>query len=132
MSDEPNTTPTAPEPFRDVKRTWGGEVKNVAVLVAVGVNADGHREMLGVVEGGKEDAASWLAFLRHLKARGLTGVRLVTSDKRLGLVGAVGECFPEAQWQRCVVHFYRNVFTAVPSGWVRLVFDTCLTQLPLC
>jgi len=104
-----------------LKRTWCGEVRNVAVLVAVGVNADGHREMLGVMEGGKEDAASWLAFLRHLKARGLTGVRLVTSDKRLGLVGAVGECFPEAQWQRCVVHFYRNVFTAVPSGRVKEV-----------
>jgi len=104
-----------------LKRTWCGEVRNVAVLVAVGVNADGHREMLGVMEGGKEDAASWLAFLRHLKARGLTGVRLVTSDKCLGLVGAVGECFPEAQWQRCVVHFYRNVFTAVPSGRVKEV-----------
>jgi putative transposase len=80
-----------------LKRTWGGEVRNVAVLVAVGVNADGHREMLGVMEGGKEDAASWLAFVRHLKARGLQGVRLITSDKCLGLVEAVGECFPEAQ-----------------------------------
>jgi len=104
-----------------LKRTWGGEVRNVAVLVAVGVSADGHREMLGVMEGGKEDAASWLAFARHLKARGLKGVRLVTSDKCLGLVEAAGECFPEARWQRCVVHFYRNVFTAVPSGKVKEV-----------
>jgi putative transposase len=104
-----------------LKRTWGGEVRNVAVLVAVGVNADGHREMLGVMEGGKEDAASWLAFLRHLTARGLKGVRLVTSDKCLGLLEALGECFPEAQWQRCVVHFYRNVFTVVPSGQVKEV-----------
>src|SRR5262249_40820016 len=89
-----------------------------------GVNADGHREMLGVMEGGKEDAASWLAFLRHLKARGLKGVRLVTSDKCLGLLEALGECFPEAQWQRCIVHFYRNVFTVVPSiasGILRLL-----------
>jgi transposase-like protein len=104
-----------------LKRTWGGEVRNVAVLVAVGVNADGHREILGVMEGGKEDAASWRAFLRHLKARGLRGVRLVTSDKCLGLLEALGECFPEAQWQRCIVHFYRNVFTAVPSGRVKEV-----------
>jgi transposase-like protein len=104
-----------------LKRSWGGEVKNVAVLVAIGVNADGFREILGVREGGKEDAAAWLAFLRHLKARGLRGVRLVTSDKCLGLLEAVGECFPEAAWQRCVVHFDRNLFTAVPSGKVKEV-----------
>jgi putative transposase len=104
-----------------LKRSWGGEVKNVAVLVAIGVNADGHREILGVCEGGKEDAEGWRSFLRHLKARGLRGVRLVVSDKCLGLVEAVGECFPEAAWQRCVVHFYRNVFTAVPSGKVKEV-----------
>jgi putative transposase len=85
------------------------------------VNADGHREILGVCEGGKEDAEGWRSFLRHLKARGLRGVRLVVSDKCLGLVEAVGECFPEAAWQRCVVHFYRNVFTAVPSGKVKEV-----------
>lgn len=99
-----------------LKRSWGGEVRNVAVLVAVGVSADGHREILGVAEGGKEDAEGWRSFLRHLKQRGLRGVRLVVSDKCLGLVEAVGECFPEAAWQRCVVHFYRNVFTAVPTG----------------
>jgi transposase-like protein len=104
-----------------LKRSWGGEVKNVAVLVAIGVTADGHREILGVCEGGKEDAEGWRSFLRHLKARGLRGVRLVISDKCLGLVEAVGECFPEAAWQRCVVHFYRNVFTAVPSGRVKEV-----------
>jgi transposase-like protein len=104
-----------------LKRSWGGEVKNVAVLVAIGVNADGHREILGVAEGGKEDAEGWRSFLRHLKARGLRGVRLVVSDKCLGLVEAVGECFPEAAWQRCVVHFYRNVFTAVPAGKVKEV-----------
>jgi transposase-like protein len=104
-----------------LKRSWGGEVKNVAVLVAIGVNADGHREILGVAEGGKEDAEGWRSFLRHLKARGLRGVRLVVSDKCLGLVEALGECFPEAAWQRCVVHFYRNVFTAVPAGKVKEV-----------
>lgn len=102
-----------------LKRSWGGEVKNVAVLVAVGVDADGYREMLGVCEGAKEDLESWRTFLRHLKERGLKGVRLVVSDKCLGLVQAVAEFYPEAAWQRCVVHFYRNVFTAVPKGRVK-------------
>jgi putative transposase len=97
-----------------LKRSWGGEVRTVAVLVAVGVNADGHREMLGVCEGMKEDAESWLSFLRHLKARGLRGVRLITSDKCLGLVEAIHETFPKADWQRCMVHFYRNVLAQVP------------------
>jgi putative transposase len=104
-----------------LKRSWGGEVKNVAVLVAIGVAADGHRDILGVVEGMKEDAESWRGFLRHLKARGLEGVRLVISDKCLGLVEALGEFYPEAAWQRCIVHFYRNVFTVVPTGKVKEV-----------
>jgi putative transposase len=104
-----------------LKRSWGGEVRNVAILIAVGVNADGHREILGVMEGGKEDAEGWRKFLKHLKARGLQGVLLVTSDKCLGLVEALGETFPEALWQRCVVHFYRNVFTEVPTTKVKEV-----------
>ena len=99
-----------------LKRSWGGEVENVAVLVAIGVGSDGYREILGVCEGTKEDKESWRNFLRHLKERGLRGVRLVVSDKCLGLVEALGEFFPEAKWQRCVVHWYRNVFTAVPKG----------------
>jgi transposase-like protein len=99
-----------------LKRSWGGEVRNLAVLVAIAVRADGHREILGVVEGAKEDAESWRSFLRHLKQRGLRGVRLVISDKCLGLVEAVGEVYPEAAWQRCMVHWYRNVFTVVPRG----------------
>ena len=104
-----------------LKRSWGGEVKNVSVLVAIGVNQDGFRDILGVAEGGKEDAESWRNFLRSLKERGLSGVRLVISDKCLGLVEALGEFFPEAAWQRCVVHFYRNVMTAVPSDKVKQV-----------
>jgi transposase-like protein len=104
-----------------LKRSWGGEVRNVAVLVAVGVNADGYREILGVMEGSKEDAASWKKFLTHLKGRGLKGIQLVTSDKCLGLVEAVGAAFPEALWQRCIVHFYRNVFTEVPTTKVKEV-----------
>ena len=74
-----------------LKRSWGGEVKNVAVLVAIGVDSDGYREILGVCEGTKEDKESWRNFLRHLKERGLKGVRLVISDKCLGLVEALGE-----------------------------------------
>ncbi len=99
-----------------LKRCWGGEVNNVAVLVAIAVRADGHREILGVAEGMKEDHEGWLGFLRHLKARGLHGVRLVISDKCLGLLEALGEVYPAAAWQRCTVHFYRNVFTVVPRG----------------
>lgn len=104
-----------------LKRSWGGEVRNVAVLVAIGVNRSGYREVLGVAEGTKEDAASWRAFWKHLKARGLKGVRMVISDKCLGLVDTLAECYPEARWQRCVVHFYRNVFTVVPSTKVKEV-----------
>src|SRR5580698_5092803 len=87
-----------------LKRSWGGEVRNVAVLVAIGVNRDGYREILGVCEGMKEDTEGWRQFLRQLRQRGLTGVQLAVSDKCLGLVEALGEVFPAAQWQRCVVH----------------------------
>ena len=104
-----------------LKRSWGGEVQSVAVLVAFGVNSDGYREILGVCEGAKEDKASWLSFLRDLKHRGLTGTKLFVSDKCLGLVEALGECYPQAQWQRCMVHFYRNVFSVVPKGKVKHV-----------
>jgi len=104
-----------------LKRSWGGEVRNVAVLVAIGVDRHGFRDVLGVSEGAKEDRESWRAFLRHLKQRGLKGVKLIVSDKCLGLVEALGEFYPEAKWQRCVVHFYRNVFTVVPKGKVRQV-----------
>ena len=99
-----------------LKRSWGGEVKNVAVLVAIGVDQEGFRQVLGVAEGIKEDAASWRNFLRHLKHRGLTGVRLVTSDKCLGLVESLGEFYPEADWQRCMVHWYRNVSSVTTSS----------------
>ncbi len=102
-----------------LKRSWGGEVKNVAVLVAIGVNQEGDREVLGVVEGAKEDSESWTAFLRQLKERGLRGVKLFVSDRCLGLVENLAEFYPEASWQRCVVHFYRNVWTMVPKGKVR-------------
>ena len=99
-----------------LKRTWAGEVRNVSLLVATSVNGEGYREILGIVEGAKEDKAGWLSFLKHLKDRGLTGVRLIISDACLGLVEAAGEVFPDARWQRCVVHWYRNAFVHVPRA----------------
>ena len=104
-----------------LKRSWGGEMKNVSVLTAIGVDPEGFRRILGVAEGHKEDKAGWLGFLKHLKERGLTGVRLIISDACLGLVEAMAEVFPEADWQRCAVHFYRNVFSHVPNTKVREV-----------
>ncbi len=104
-----------------LKRCWAGEVKNVSVLVGVGVDRFGYRQVLGVKEGAKEDKASWTAFLRHLKTRGLSGVQLFISDKCLGLVESLANFYPQAKWQRCVVHFYRNVFTMVPKGKVKEV-----------
>ena len=104
-----------------LKRSWGGEVENVAVLVAIGVSQDGYREILGVSEGAKEDKVGWLSFLRHLKQRGLRDVRLITSDKCLGLLEAIGECYPSALWQRCIVHYYRNVFSVTPRKKMKQV-----------
>ena len=102
-----------------MKRTWAGEVRNVSLLVASAVNAEGYREILGICEGAKEDKAGWSAFLRHLVDRGLSNVRLVISDACRGLVESVAEYLPDARWQRCMVHFYRNVFSHVPSARVR-------------
>jgi putative transposase len=104
-----------------LKRTWGGEVKNVSVLVAVGVNDEGFREIIGVAEGTKEDKESWRGFLRYLKERQLTKIDLIISDKALGLVESIPEFYPEAKWQRCVVHLYRNVFSLVTHGKVKEV-----------
>ncbi len=104
-----------------LKRSWAGEVRNVSVLVAVGVGQEGFREILGVAEGPKEDTESWRHFLTHLKSRGLTGVQLIVSDKCLGLVEAATEFYPEARWQRCVVHWYRNIFSDVPTTKVKEV-----------
>jgi len=104
-----------------LKRCWAGEVKNVSVLVGIGVDGFGFRHVLGVKEGAKEDKDSWTAFLRHLKSRGLSGVQLFISDKCLGLVESLADFYPQAKWQRCVVHFYRNVFTVVPKAKVKNV-----------
>lgn len=104
-----------------LKRTWADEVRNISVLVAIGVNQDGYRQVLGVVEGAKEDKSGWSGFLRHLKKRGLSGVQLIISDACLGLIESVGDFYPEAKWQRCIVHFYRNVFSVVPRSKVKHV-----------
>jgi putative transposase len=104
-----------------LKRSWAGEVRNISLLVAISVNDEGYREILGIVEGAKEDKAGWSAFLKHLKERGLAGVQLVISDACQGLVESAAECYPDARWQRCTVHFYRNVFSHVPVPKLREV-----------
>lgn len=104
-----------------LKRNWGGEFENVSILVAIGVDEDGYREIIGASEGMKEDAESWKSFLVWLKERGLDGVKLVIGDKCLGMYNAVAEVFPEAKYQRCTVHFYRNVFSVTPRKHMREV-----------
>lgn len=99
-----------------LKRSWGGEIQNVSVLVAIGVNTDGYREIIGAAEGMKEDRESWKNFFVHLKGRGLRGVQLIIGDKSLGMLESIPEVFPEARYQRCTVHFYRNVFTVIPRA----------------
>lgn len=98
-----------------LKRSWGGSYENVSILVAIGVNGDGRREIIGCAEGFAESKDSWKEFLLWLKGRGLSGVRMVTGDKCQGMVGALEEVFPQASYQRCTVHFYRNVFSKVPK-----------------
>lgn len=104
-----------------VCRNWGGEYNNVAMLVAIAVNEDGYREILGAAEGMKEDKVSWINFFQWLRSRGLSGVQLIIGDKCLGMLEAVMEVFPEVKYQRCIVHFYRNVFSVIPKGKVKLV-----------
>lgn len=104
-----------------LKRSWGDEIQNVSVLVAIGVDQNGYREILGAAEGMKEDYESWKTFLLWLKERGLKGVRLFIGDKNLGMLETIGEVFPEAKYQRCIVHFYRNIFSVVPKGKMRRV-----------
>ena len=99
-----------------LKRSWGGEIQNVSILVAIGVNNDGCREILGAAEGMKEDHDSWHDFFVWLKERGLSGVRLIIGDKCLGMLETISEVFPDAKYQRCTVHFYRNIFSVTPHN----------------
>jgi len=97
-----------------IKSRLAGKTENISLLIAVGVNSDGYREIIGIAEGGSEDAASWKAFLKHLRERGLIQVDLIISDAHLGLRAAAEQYFPESGFQRCIVHFYRNVLSKVP------------------
>ncbi|TKJ20784.1 IS256 family transposase [Blastococcus sp. CCUG 61487] len=109
----------------------GGRVVNVHALVATGVNADGHREILGLQVTSAEDGAGWLAFFRDLTARGLTGVQLVTSDAHAGLVGAIGATLPGAAWQRCRTHYAANLMAVCPKSswpWVRALLHSVYDQ----
>jgi transposase-like protein len=109
----------------------GGRTVNVHCLIATGVNADGCREILGLDVTSSEDGAGWLAFLRGLAARGLSGVALVTSDDHAGLVSAIAAVLPGAAWQRCRTHYHRNLLTRVPKTaqpWVSTLVRTIFEQ----
>ena len=109
----------------------GGRTVNVHALIATGVNADGKREILGIDVASSEDGAGWLAFLRGLVARGLSGVRLVTSDCHQGLRDAIASVLPGASWQRCRTHYHRNLLTKVPKSaqpWVSTLVRTIFEQ----
>ena len=80
-----------------LRRNWGGEYENVAILAVIAINKDGYREVLGAAEGIKEEKASWVSFFQWLRGRGLNGVKLVVGNKCLGMLKAVGEVFPEAK-----------------------------------
>lgn len=99
-----------------LKRSWGGEIQNVSVLVAIGVYNDGYREIIGAAEGMKEDHESWKNFFVFLKERGLSGVKLMIGDKCLGMLESIAGVFPKTKYQRCTVHFYQNIFTVTPRG----------------
>jgi len=108
-----------------------GRVVNVHALVATGVNTDGHREILGLDVTTSEDGAGWLAFFRNLTARGLSGVKLVTSDAHPGLVAAVGATLGGAGWQRCRTHFAANLMSVTPKaqwGWVKAMLHSVYDQ----
>jgi transposase-like protein len=94
----------------------GGRTVNACVVHAVGVNRDGFRESLGLDVVTSEDGAAWLAYVRGLVARGLSGVKLVSSDAHPGLVEAIAATLPGASWRRCRTHFMRNLLTRVPKS----------------
>jgi putative transposase len=109
----------------------GGRVVNVHALLAAGVNADGHREILGLQVTSAEDGAGWLAFFRDLTARGLTGVALVTSDAHRGLTDAIGATLPGAAWQRCRTHYAANLMATTPKAswpWVKTLLHSVYDQ----
>jgi putative transposase len=110
-----------------VKARVDSRVVSRAVVIATGVTADGGREVLGCEVGDSEDGAFWTAFLRSLKARGLTGVQLVVSDAHTGLKQAIAAVLAGACWQRCRVHFLRNALARVPKASAEMVAVTVRT-----
>ena len=96
-------------------------MQNVSVLVAISVNRDEFREIIGAAEGMKKDRESWRSFFVWLKERGLTGVRLIIGDKNLGMLETIPEVFPDARYQRCTVHFYRSIFSVTLRNKVKTV-----------
>jgi putative transposase len=109
----------------------GGRTVNVHALIATGVNVDGYREILGLQVSSTEDGAGWLAFVRDLAARGLSGVALVTSDAHNGLVAAIGATLPGASWQRCRTHYAANLMSVTPKsawGWVKALLHSVYDQ----
>jgi len=109
----------------------GGRTVLVHALIATGVNAGGHREILGLEVSSSEDGAGWLAFFRGLVARGLSGVVLVTSDAHPGLVAAIAATLPGASWQRCRTHYLRDLLTKVAKSsqpWVATLVRTIFDQ----
>jgi len=109
----------------------GGRVVGVHALLATGVNADGHREILGLHVTSGEDGAGWLGFFRDLTARGLSGVALVTSDAHAGLVAAIGATLPGASWQRCRTHYAANLMSVTPKSswpWVKTLLHSVYDQ----
>jgi len=109
----------------------GGRTVNVHALLAVAVNAEGYREILGLQVSSAEDGAGWLAFFRDLSARGLSGVALVTSDAHAGLVAAIGATLPGASWQRCRTHYAANLMSVTPKsawGWVKALLHSVYDQ----
>ena len=113
------------------KRSWGGHVENVSVLVAIGVDAEGRREVIAVDEGMREDSPSWEQFFRGMIERGLSGVRLVVGDRCAGLVATVNSMLPKARYQRCMVHFMRNVLSKTPPShreWASVALKAVFAQ----
>jgi putative transposase len=109
----------------------GGRIVNVHALLATGVNADGHREILGLQVTSAEDGAGWLGFFRDLTARGLTGVALVTSDAHRGLTDAIGATLPGAAWQRCRTHYAAALMAITPKAswpWVKTMLHSVYDQ----
>ena len=109
-----------------LRRSWGGSYENVAVMVAIGVNGDGCREVIGCAESSE----CWRDFLSWLKSSGLRGVRMLVGDKAAGMVGSIAEVFPDAKYQRCTVHFYRNVLAKVPKSKRPQAWNRCGSRRP--